>query len=83
MKQTGLNREMLARLLGDDVNLFTNHMDKEHINKGSGNPRRMKRILVWPNITFDIERLEQDSYVQTIHKMINGLNQVRDDLWWE
>jgi len=83
MKQTGLNREMLSRLLGDDVNLFTNHKDKTHRDKGSGEPRNMKRILVWPNITFDIERLEQDSYVQTIHKMINGLNQVRDDLWWE
>ena len=31
----------------------------------------------------DIERLEQDSYVQTIYKMIEGLNKVRDDLWWE
>ena len=79
MKQTGLNREMLARLLGDGVDLFS----KPKPDKGTGKPRLMKRILVWPNITLDIERLEQDSYVQTIHKMINGLNQVRGDLWWE
>ena len=41
MKQKGLNREMLSRLLGDDVNLFTNHKDKTHRGKGSGEPRNM------------------------------------------
>jgi len=79
MKQKGLNREMLTLLYGDDVNLF----DKPKPNKGRGEPTRMKRILVWPNITFDIEQLEKDSYVQTIHKMIAGLNKTRNDLWWE
>lgn len=79
MKQKGLNREMLTLLYGDDVNLF----DKPKPDKGSGEPTRMKRILVWPNITFDIEQLEKDSYVQTIHKMIAGLNKTRNDLWWE
>ena len=70
---------MLTLLYGDDVNLF----DKPKPNKGRGEPTRMKRILVWPNITFDIEQLEKDSYVQTIHKMIAGLNKTRNDLWWE
>ena len=79
MKQTGLNREMLTYFYGDGVDLFSRKKE----DKGTGEPRKMKRILVWPNITFDIERLEQDSYVQTIYKMISGLNQVRDDLWWE
>jgi len=79
MKQKGLNREMLTFIYGDDVNLF----DKPNVKKGSGEPTRMKRILVWPNITFDIEQLEKDSYVQTIHKMIAGLNEIRNDLWWE
>jgi len=79
MKQTGLNREMLTYMYGDNVNLF----EKTKPDKGSGEPRKMKRILVWPNITFDIEQLEKDSYVQTIHKMIGGLNKVRNDLWWE
>ena len=66
-------------MYGNDVNLF----EKPKPDKGSGEPRRMKRILVWPNITFDIEQLEKDSYVQTIHKMIGGLNKIRNDLWWE
>ena len=70
---------MLTLLYGDDVNLF----DKPKPDKGRGEPTRMKRILVWPNITFDIEQLEKDSYVQTIHKMIAGLNKTRNDLWWE
>ena len=79
MKQTGLNRKMLTYMYGDDVDLF----QKLKPDRGTGKSTRMKRILVWPNITFDIEQLEKDSYVQTIHKMIGGLNKVRDDLWWE
>ena len=72
MKQKGLNREMLTYMYGDGVDLFS---DKKP-DRGSGKPCRMKRILVWPNITFDIEQLEKDSYVQTIHKMISGLIKV-------
>ena len=79
MKQKGLNRQMLTYMYGDGVDLFSRKKE----DKGTGEPRKMKRILVWPNITLDIERLEQDSYVQTIYKMIEGLNKVRDDLWWE
>ena len=42
MKQTGLNREMLTYMYGDNVNLF----EKTKSDKGSGEPRKMKRILV-------------------------------------
>ena len=33
----------------------------------------IKRILVWPNITF-YKDLTQDSFVQTIHRMIVELS---------
>ena len=78
-KQKGLNRDMLRLMFGDDVDLFKSKKQ----TSGTGIPTKMKRILVWPNITFDIEQLERDSFVQTIYKMIGGLNKVRDDLWWE
>lgn len=79
MKQKGINRDMLRLMFGDDVDLFKSKKQ----TSGTGIPTKMKRILVWPNITFDIEQLERDSFVQTIYKMIGGLNKVRDDLWWE
>ena len=62
MKQTGLNREMLTYMYGDNVNLF----EKTKPDKGSGEPRKMKRILVWPNITFDIDGL--NSMVKRIER---------------
>ena len=78
MKQKGVDRDMLRLMFGDDVNLF-----KENQNSnGTSALSKMKRILVWPNITFDIEQLERDSYVQTIYKMIKGLSN-KKDLWWE
>ena len=45
--------------------------------------KSMTRILVWPNITYKVEELEKDSYVQTIYRMISELSKHRDDLWWE
>ena len=68
-------------MYGDDVNLFEKKDSKGKMMETDEN-QNMIRILVWPNITFDIERLHQDSYVQTIYKMILGL-QSRRDLWWE
>ena len=79
MKQKGINRDVLRLMFGDDVDLFKSNKQ----TSGTGIPTKMKRILVWPNITFDIEQLERDSYVQTIYKMISGLNGLRDDMWWE
>ena len=80
-KQLGINRKMLTRILGDDPDIW-GEKKKDGIDISSKSTK-MKRILVWPNVTFDIERLEQDSYVQTIYKMIEGLNKIRKDLWWE
>lgn len=80
MKQKGLNREML-KYMYEDQNLFATK-DNNKIISGGRKMDSMTRILVWPNITFDIERLHQDSYVQTIYKMIKGLK-FREDLWWE
>ena len=66
MKQKGINRDVLRLMFGDDVDLFKSNKQ----TSGTGIPTKMKRILVWPNITFDIEQLERDSFVQTIYKMI-------------
>lgn len=43
-------------------------------------PRKMKRILVYPNIT--ARNYEQDSYVDCLALMIEGLNSIRDDLFF-
>lgn len=46
--------------------------------------RKMVRILVYPNITFNSrgQDIEQDSYVQVIRNQITLLNEIRDDLWF-
>ena len=80
MKQKGLNREMLRLMYGDDVNLFEKRDLKNKVVKSDEN-QNMTRILVWPNITFDIERLHQDSYVQTIYKMISQLYLIFKKNW--
>jgi len=43
--------------------------------------RKMVRILVYPNITYQRD-LEQDSYIQVIKKQISLLNELRNDLWF-
>ena len=43
--------------------------------------RKMVRILVYPNITFQRD-LEKDSFVQVIKKQIFLLNELRNDLWF-
>jgi glycosyltransferase involved in cell wall biosynthesis len=43
--------------------------------------RKMVRILVYPNITYQKD-LEKDSYIQVIKKQISLLNEIRDDLWF-
>jgi len=46
--------------------------------------RKMIRILVYPNITFNSrgQDIEADSFVQVIKKQISLLNDIRDDLWF-
>ena len=46
--------------------------------------RKMVRILVYPNITFNSrgQDIEADSFVQVIKKQISLLNDIRDDLWF-
>ena len=45
----------------------------------SGDPAKIKRILVYPNITYS-KNLEQDSYVQVMKKLIFELSKIRNDL---
>jgi glycosyltransferase involved in cell wall biosynthesis len=49
---------------------------------GMSENKFIKRILVWPNITF-YKDLTQDSFVQTIHRMIVELKKIRDDIHWD
>ena len=46
--------------------------------------RKMVRILVYPNITFNSrgQDIESDSYIQVIKKQISMLNEIRGDLWF-
>lgn len=43
--------------------------------------RKMVRILVYPNITYQRD-LEKDSYIQVIKSQISSLNEIRQDLWF-
>ena len=79
-QQLGVNRDMLRQMFGDQA---TELFSKPKPTKGTGEHKKMTRILVWPNITFKVEELEKDSYVQTIYRMIKELSKHRDDLWWE
>ena len=79
-QQLGVNRDMLRQMFGDQA---TELFSKPKPTKGTGHHKKMTRILVWPNITFKVEELEKDSYVQTIYRMIKELSKHRDDLWWE
>ena len=51
------------------------------VEKLDTNPKKTKRILVYPNITYS-KNYEQDSFVQVLMTMISGLNEIRDDLYW-
>jgi hypothetical protein len=82
-QQLGVNRDMIRYLYGDQSEkLFS--PDKKDISEDKAVYKKsMTRILVWPNITYKVEELEKDSYVQTIYRMISELSKHRDDLWWE
>jgi len=80
MKQKGTNRDMLRYMYEEQADTL---FSKPKPTKGTGDVKKMTRILVWPNITFKVEELEKDSYVQTIYRMITELSKHRDDLWWE
>lgn len=44
-------------------------------------PRKMIRILVYPNITY-AKDIAKDSFVQYLSTTIRQLNAIRNDLWW-
>ena len=80
--QKGVRREVLRDIFGKEGadQLFhkppADRGDKRYMKK-------MTRIFVWPNITYRVEEIERDSYVQTIYRMISELSKIRDDLWWD
>lgn len=81
-EETGVNRDVLRSIFGEEQEL--NLFKPPTLERGTGDPMKMTRILVWPNVTFNINELENDSFIQTIYKMIKGLNaKGRFDLWWE
>ena len=49
--------------------------------KPLGMPRKMTRILVYPNITF-AKDITKDSFVQYLSTVIGQLNRIRDDLFF-
>ena len=83
MKQQGLNRDMLRYMYEGGADGLFNKGKKDISKEKSVYKKSMTRILVWPNITYKVEELEKDSYVQTIFRMISELSKYRDDLWWE
>jgi len=83
MKQQGLNRDMLRYMYEDGADSLFNKGKDDISKEKSIYKKSMTRILVWPNITYKVEELEKDSYVQTIFRMISELSKYRDDLWWE
>ena len=70
MKQQGLNRDMLRYMYEDGADSLFNKGKKDISKENSVYKKSMTRILVWPNITYKVEELEKDSYVQTIFRMI-------------
>tara|TARA_B100001248_G_C27384986_1_gene459124 strand:- start:27 stop:1826 length:1800 start_codon:yes stop_codon:yes gene_type:complete len=80
--ERGVNRDVLRSMFGkeQELNLFK----PPKLERGTGDPMKMTRILVWPNVTWNVNELEKDSFIKTIYNMIKGLNQLgRFDLWWE